>query len=629
VLKEGIKLQADEVVVDPGDDRYESLIQERLSMLFPQRCIERVLFVVPPEGDEAMFDYATAKRGRYWNHPAYGVGVIAGCLRKDGIEVQVLNLHHEVLKRCLKSDSAEDFDFTKTWTSVLSEELERFEPDLVGLTCMFTQTHHSTVQVAEEIKRLAPELPLSLGGVHITHCFMSREEFGAIMQDYAMVDFFFFYEAELALGCFIQAVNRQTPASRICQAYSNTGPVKIRFSGKMRPTEDDLNLVPAHDLMDVEDLSQCGAVGSFFCLKGKGVRVATVLSSRGCRGQCTYCSVRNFNGVGVRHKSIDVVIDEMLSLKARGIEHVMWLDDDLFFNHRRAMRLFNEMVRRNVELTWDCTNGVVAASCTEELIAAAAESGCIGLNVGIESGNPEILKSVRKPSGLNQFLRAAEVFKRFEQLNTRGFLMIGFPNETYRMILDTYNLAVEMGLDWYNITILQPLPNTPIFDVMREQGLIEEETDTREIRFNSGPFGKHRENVIKELFTSTHVDPFTTIALDEVPPKAVHESIWLYMNFNLNFRRLFLLKSDRKLHQQRKYLRYITEVIAPDDPFPMYFYGYLLHRLYGLTDEVLVNRLERRLASSAYWKDMFEKFGLSPDHLRMGQFPTTPVSQEA
>ena len=65
----------------------------------------------------------------------------------------------------------------------------------------------------------------------------------------------------------------------------------------------------------------------------------------------------------------------MRSLKQRGVEHVMWLDDDLFFDHRRAIRLFNEMVRRDVGLTWDCTNGVVAASCTEELIAAAVESG--------------------------------------------------------------------------------------------------------------------------------------------------------------------------------------------------------------------------------------------------------------
>lgn len=620
MLKEKSVPQTQEVAVALGDSRFEKLIQERLSLLFPARCVRKVLFVVPPEGDETMFDYATARRGRYWNHPAYGVGVIASHLRRDGIEVRILNLHHEVLKACRQNNSQEEFDFRKTWTNALSEELESFAPDLVGLTCMFTQTHRSTVEVAQEIKQLARDVPLSLGGVHITNCFMSREEFGPIIDEYSRVDLFFFYEAEQAFRCFIQAVNRQIPGACLYQAYSNTGSPRIHFTGRITPSEEDLNVVPAHDLLNIEELSECGAIGSFFSLKGQPVRVATVLSNRGCRGNCTYCSVRSFNGRGVRHKSIDVLIEEMFSLRERGVEHFMWLDDDLFFDSARAIRLFNEMVRRNVGLTWDCTNGVVAASCTEELIAAAAESGCIGLNVGIESGNPEILKSVRKPSSIEHYLRAAAVFKKFERINTRGFLMIGFPQETYRMIRDTFNLAMQMGLDWYNITILQPLPNTPIFDLMAKQGLVGT-TDTKEIRFNSGPFGKRREQVMKKAFACPCLDPFAEANPDVVPPQSVHESIWLYMNFHLNFERLFSLENQEKLRQASMYLRYITEMIAPDDPFPMYFYGYLQRRLHGEVAPGLIERLQSRLASSAYWNDLFTRFGLSPDHLRTGWFP--------
>ncbi|MEN6424108.1 MAG: radical SAM protein [Phycisphaerales bacterium] len=621
MLKEQSTLNVAEVAVTPGDSRFEELIQDRLSELFPKRCIGKVLFVVPPEGDESMFDYATAKRGRYSNHPPYGVAVIASHLRRRGIEVHILNLHHEVLKRCRQSGCPEDFDFRSTWETALSDELDLFEPDMVGLTCMFTQTHRSAVQVAREVKRLVPNMPLSLGGVHITNCFASRGQFGHVIGEYAVVDLFFFHEAELAFVEFVRAVNGETPGSGVYQAYSNTGSVSIHFAGRKTPSDEDLNIVPAQDLMQVEELSRYGSIGSFFCLKEREVRVATVLSNRGCRGNCTYCSVRNFNGSGVRHKSIEVLIEEMLSLRQRGVEHIMWLDDDLFFDHRRAIGLFNEMVRRDVGLTWDCTNGVVAASCTEELIAAAVESGCIGLNVGIESGNSEILKSVRKPSGIAQFMKAAEVFKKHEGLNTRGFLMVGFPEETYRMVLDTCNLAVNMDLDWYNITILQPLPNTPISDTMARQGLIPA-TDTKEVRFNSGSFGKRGESVARERLTSpARVDPFENADLDTVPPKSAHESIWLYMNVRLNFWRLFSLRSEPKLDQQRKYLRHITEVVAPDDPFPLYFYSYLQYRLHGATDERLVDRLERRLASSPYWSDLFTRFGLSPDHLRTGQFP--------
>ena len=61
------------------------------------------------------------------------------------------------------------------------------------------------------------------------------------------------------------------------------------------------------------------------------------------------------------------------------------------------MTLFQEMVRQKVGVTWDCTNGVIAASCEDDVIAAATESGCIGLIIGMESGNREILRRIRKP----------------------------------------------------------------------------------------------------------------------------------------------------------------------------------------------------------------------------------------
>ena len=64
---------------------------------------------------------------------------------------------------------------------------------------------------------------------------------------------------------------------------------------------------------------------------------ATVLSNRGCRAQCTFCSVRNFNGVSVRQRSVESVLDELELLKDRyGIGHFVWLDDDLLKDHRRA-----------------------------------------------------------------------------------------------------------------------------------------------------------------------------------------------------------------------------------------------------------------------------------------------------
>ena len=83
-----------------------------------------------------------------------------------------------------------------------------------------------------------------------------------------------------------------------------------------------------------------------------------------------------------------------------------------------------------------------------------------------EFRNRKILKEIRKPGTVENFIKAAEIFRKFPEINARVFLMIGFPNESYRQILDTINVSNEMSLDWHNVGILQPLPNTPIFNSM-------------------------------------------------------------------------------------------------------------------------------------------------------------------
>ena len=601
--------------VGQNQNNLPSEIEKELFRLFPQRIIQRVLLIAPPDVDLSLFNYDSAKRGRNYNYPMYGPGIVASYLKTDDIEVSIINLNHETLKACHNSSSNENFDFDFVWKEKLKNILNEFQPDLVGITCMFTQTHKSTVLVCDEIKRLKHDLPIALGGVHITNSYANFEQTQSLLKDFSKIDLFFLYESEIAFQYFVRAVNKKVPPEEIYQIVFNSSERKLYCSQKKAPIGEELNVIPAYDLMNLSEISNYGVIGSFSSLKPRNTRFATALSNRGCRAQCTFCSVRNFNGKGVRIKSVQTVIDELLILKEQfGIEHIMWLDDDLLFDHKRVLTMFNEMVRQNVKITWDCTNGVIAASCTEEIVAAAAESGCIGLNIGMESGNSDILKEIKKPGKVRNFLRAADILRQYPQINARVFLIIGFPNETYRMILDTLKVSIEMELDWYNLTILHPLPNTPIFDTMVQLGLVDD-VDSKEVRYNTGPYGKKRSATDKSPLIE-FTDVFENINLDQVPLKSELENIWMYMNFHLNFKRLLKLENPLKIDQQSKYLQYITELVAPDDPFPMYFYGQLQKKIHGTVDKNLIARLDARLAQSDYWSNSFEHFDLSTANLK-------------
>ena len=143
----------------------------------------------------------------------------------------------------------------------------------------------------------------------------------------------------------------------------------------------------------------------------------------------------------------------------------------------RTLNLFNEIIRNNLNVTWDASNGLIASAAVAhpELIDAAEKSGCIGAYFGIESGNEQILKKIYKPSGIKHYLKLGELMNKHEKIFTRGFLIIGFPDETLSQVLDTIDISKKMALDWYTVQLLTPLPSTDIYDQMVEVGKVEKD----------------------------------------------------------------------------------------------------------------------------------------------------------
>lgn len=600
-------------------ERNWQAVEAALTAIVPSRSIRRVLLVNPPDADASIFRYDTAKRGRYTNYPPYGLGVLAARLRKAGLEVRICNLNHVILRRVHATDTVAEFDHVATWKSALDSDLAEFRPDFIGVTCMFTMTHTSLKEVCEQIS--THDIPVGIGGVHVTN------DVERILDDIPAARVAFLREADHALIRLISAVNRTGPAEELGQVILNVPSAsggqaeRHRFLAECLPTDADISIVPAFDLMDIPSYSRYGTIGAFYCFKPKDTIFATTLSNRGCRAQCTFCSVRNFNGKGVRQRDYLNVVDELQYLVEHyGVGHVMWLDDDLLKDESRALAMFNEMVKRKLPLTWDATNGLIAASCTEEVVAAMAESGCIAVNIGMESGNPQILRQVKKPGTVKNFLRAAEVLRKYETIHTSVLLMVGFPGETLSMVQDTINVARAMDCDWYRIAQLQPLPNTPIYDAMVAQGLIQD-VGSRELRFMGGSFGKQAE--IEQGLRLAELgfrEAFAAIPLDKVPDKERITDIWFYMNYHLNFHRLFTESRPVKVRQQLQNLKVLSEVISPENGFALYFLGVMEHGLSGKVPSEIIERLKRRLSTSPYWADRFSAFGLDVSDLENADF---------
>ena len=627
------------VVADAGD------LSGHLKGLFNGKPVRRVLLVNPPDVHAELFDYDTAKRGRANNYPTYGLGVVARHLLNSGYETRICNLNHELLKEVAASENANGFDYTATWKKILFDTINDYQPDLIGVTCIFSVTGPSLKEVCRACKEFdlswlegGRKVPVAIGGVHVTH------DVAHIMSEIPQADLAFLNEAEKAFVRFIDCVNSKISMDQIGQVVIRlpSGDRGIKFAQPFIPQGGDLDVIPPYEMMDIESHSRVGTLGSWYGFRYEDTRIATVLSNRGCRAACTFCNVRNFNGKGVRQRSVESVLDELTRLNQEfGVGHIIWLDDDLLMNESRAIELFNGMVKRNLNMTWDATNGVIAASLNDEVVGAAVASGCIGLNIGIESGNANILRSIKKPGTPRIFLRAAEVLRKYPQINTRALLIIGFPNESIRMIFDTIKLCEEMSLDWHNLAILQPWKNTPIYDAMVEKGLLGEQEGSLKGEngvdvspYQLGPYSRQRaieQGKIQQShfgektgrLASGLADVLDFYDLDRVPKANELDNIWFYMNVRLNFSRLLRETRPMKLRQQLTWLRYVATKTSPDNAIILYFYAYLQHRVLGKIEEAIVERLKSRLEQSGYWQERFRLFGLAVDDVVRREFPAT------
>lgn len=608
---------------------YAETDREKVSAKLAFGPVKRILLVNPPDVDASLFDFDTAKRGRANNYPCYGLGVLAQRLIQHGLEVRILNLNHEILKSVADHDGGQ-FDYGLIWKDQL-RTIDGYDPDLIGVTCLFSVTGKSLKETCQAIRQVC-KTPIAIGGVHVTH------DTAQIMADIPEADFAFLHEAENALIQFLEVVNGRADISTLGQvvvrvenygSFLRVDDSGIQFTNEMRPTGEELDVIPPFEIMDIAEHSRYGTLGSWYGFVHERTRVATALSNRGCRAACTFCNVRNFNGKGVRQRSVDSVLSELQTLKDHGIGHIIWLDDDLLMNEERAINLFNGMVRRSLGMTWDATNGVIAASLNDEVVNAAAASGCIGLSLGIESGNADILRQIRKPGTPRIFRRAAEVLKRYPQINTRALLIIGFPGETLRMILDTVALCEEMNLDWHNLAILQPWKNTPIYDAMVEKGLLGEEGKLKGdvSPYQLGPYSRQRAVEMGKIQQSHFGEKIGSGGgvdwsdLDRVPDRQELDAIWFYLNVRLNFARLLTENRLVKLQQQLTWLRYVGTRTAPDNAIILYFWAYLQKRVKGQIAHELITRIESRLNQSEYWRERFDLFGLRFSDVLTGQFP--------
>jgi len=198
-------------------------------------------------------------------------------------------------------------------------------------------------------------------------------------------------------------------------------------------------------------------------------------SSCGCPYQCRFCAATKVYKRKWSALPVEKTLDELEELHRRyGIQVIYFIDPEFFINARRAVGIMEGIVARGLRLFWKAQvrpEHIVRLGL--EHMRLAHRSGCRQLEIGAESGSPEILEMIRKESPPEAALEAAAILRQVG-ITAQFNLMFGFPRENGRHIRETVRFAAQ--LKRINPDCLLPMyyfaphPGIPLEQEAREYG---------------------------------------------------------------------------------------------------------------------------------------------------------------
>ena len=195
----------------------------------------------------------------------------------------------------------------------------------------------------------------------------------------------------------------------------------------------------------------------------------SVYTSRGCPAMCTFCLwPQTHSGHRWRLRSNDDVVNEVKYIKENfpGIQEVFFDDDTFNYRKERTIELCKKLAP--VGMTWSCTSRVTT---DHDTLKAMKDAGARLMIVGYESGDPQILKNIKKGATVDMARRFTENAHKLG-LTIHADFIVGLPGDSRESIRKTIDFAKDLDCETIQVSIAHPYPGTEFYDYVKKNNLI-------------------------------------------------------------------------------------------------------------------------------------------------------------
>ena len=371
----------------------------------------------------------------WYKRPVLGISYISSFLEKNGFTAKIF-----------------DAVFNGWSEKDLVCHIETFKPDIIGITAM---THEITraAHLAAELKNKL-KIPAVIGGSHVT-ALPERT-----LSEFPVFDYGIRGEGEktlLELLNFLFAAGPGSDAGAIKGlVFRNTKNVVVNEPRPWLTLEELENLpYPAFHHYYGDATNALAGRQSYYVM----------FSARGCPYHCAFCM--QVLGRQVRPFSAARIGQEIEHAISRYGAHTIDFADEIFlFDSERTREILNLMIGKGLSkrIRW---SGLTRANMVnQEIIALAKQAGCYRLEMGVESGDNEILKAIGKNLTVEQVKEAVKIIKE-KKIILGTYFILGHPDETRETMRKTVKLAIDLNTDTIAVGTMVPYPGTAIFNMAK------------------------------------------------------------------------------------------------------------------------------------------------------------------
>ena len=371
-----------------------------------------------------------------------GLLSLATVLQEAGHEVQIIHLSRFTVKDGVRL--------------ILSEE-----PELVGLCC-FTFQRQRTLQLAVKLREKS-DVPIVMGGPHSSP--LAKE----ILTHCPAVNGVIVGEGERT----IVEVIRHLEAGEDVAGLAGT---------TWRKGDDIVEGAPVELVENLDELPSVLSAEISMLGVEKLYQRRHLLTSRGCAARCVFCRAPEAWGKVVRRHSIERILWEVDQLREKyGLLHISFRDDTFTDDREWTLSLCAELKNRNV--LWDCQSRVTALDL--ELLKVMRQSGCVQVQLGVESGSDRVLSYLRKPFNVKI---AEETINQCRQVGLPFslYIIVGVPEESRQDVQASEKLVRRVRPASLSVSRLAYYPGTPLSEELPTEEWFKDDRESIFVREDKG-----------------------------------------------------------------------------------------------------------------------------------------------